>query len=393
MSKRHYPALTIRVARRYLIDYPDDGVVWMWLGDVLTRMARYEEAEQAIAKALEFCPPDLRRNPLLKMGYLFDAAGDQGQAAAWYRKAIEADPGHAAGRIWLGELLARQGRLHEAEDLLRAGLTCAKGYIDEANLQLGFVLRARERFREAAACFREALRLDPERREARHALRDVEACIRWEERRSRPGRSSLRRREGERDEDERYERLRRLSEGPFPASTIRVARRYLTDYPDDAVAWVRLGEALVKAAHFQEAEGAIARALELFPAEGRRLPLMGMGYLFDAAGDLEKATAWYTNAVEADPDHAAGRIFLGGVLTRQGRLHEAEEVHRAGVACEKGRVDEAYFNLGLVLRCRERFHEAAECFREAIRLDPEYREARSALRDVEACIRWEGRRA
>ncbi|WP_165247078.1 tetratricopeptide repeat protein [Paludisphaera soli] len=388
MSKGPYRALTIRVARRYLIDYPDDGVVWMWLGDSLTGMARYEEAEQAIAKALDLCPPEFRRPPLSNMGHLFRAAGDPEQAAGWYRRATEADPDHAAGQIHLGRLLAEQGRLHEAEEVQRAALACEKGWFDEAYLNLGLVLRARERFHEAAECFRETLRLDPEHRETRQALRDVEACIRWAERRSRPGRSSFRRREGGVNRRRRYERLRRLSNGPYPASTILVARRYLIDHPDDAVARIHLGEALVDVARYEEAEQATAKALGLFSPERRRLPLVYMGHLFKAAGDAEQAAAWYRQAVEADPDHAAGRIFLGGVLATQGRLHEAEEVHRAAIACTKGRIDEAYLNLGLVLRARERFHEAAGCFREAIGRDPEYREARKALRDVEACIRW-----
>ena len=44
-------------------------------------------------------------------------------------------------------------------------------------------------------------------------------------------------------------------------------------------------------------------------------------------------------------------------------------------------------NLGLVLLAQERFEEAAECFREAIHLDPGYRAAKKALRDVEQCLR------
>jgi tetratricopeptide (TPR) repeat protein len=64
---------------------------------------------------------------------------------------------------------------------------------------------------------------------------------------------------------------------------------------------------------------------------------------------------------------------------------------RVAIACPEGCIDEAYFNLGLVLRSRERFEDAAECFREAIRLDPEYRAARRALFDVEHCIKLRGR--
>ena len=100
-----------------------------------------------------------------------------------------------------------------------------------------------------------------------------------------------------------------------------------------------------------------------------------------------------TSGLSLDPEDATYRIFLGGVLATQGRLHDAEEVHRLAIASVEGCIDEAYLNLGLVLRAQERFPEAADCFREAIRLDPEYRAARRALRDVERGIKWADKRA
>ncbi len=111
------------------------------------------------------------------------------------------------------------------------------------------------------------------------------------------------------------------------------------------------------------------------------------------AGDYDQAAVWYRRAIDADLGDATGHIYLGAVLARQGRLHEAEEAHRLAIGCAEGCIDEAYFNLGLVLRAQERFAEAADCFRESIRLDPEYRAARRALRDVERCIAWDSGRA
>ena len=68
---------------------------------------------------------------------------------------------------------------------------------------------------------------------------------------------------------------------------------------------------------------------------------------------------------------------------------DAEESHRAAIACDQDLTDEAYLNLGFVLRAQERFAEAADCFREAISIDPDYRLARRALRDVECCLRFD----
>lgn len=188
----------------------------------------------------------------------------------------------------------------------------------------------------------------------------------------------------------RYERLRRLSDRPLPASTIRYAQRYVADYPDHGPGWLLLGIALVELGRYEEAERAQGKALELCPPAKRQIPLSHLGHLFQQAGNYDQAAAWHRKAVEACPGDATYHIYLGAVLALQGRLCEAEEVHRVAVECAEGCIDEAYLNLGLVLRAQERFGEAADCFREAIRLDPKYREARRALRDVERCIRWAG---
>jgi tetratricopeptide (TPR) repeat protein len=113
-----------------------------------------------------------------------------------------------------------------------------------------------------------------------------------------------------------------------------------------------------------------------------------MGHLFVARGDFDQAAAWFRRAIEADPGDASYRIYLGAILARQGRLEEAEGVHRTAIACPAGCIDEAYLNLGLVLRAQGRFRESADCLREALRIDPQYRAARIALRDVERCLRW-----
>jgi tetratricopeptide (TPR) repeat protein len=189
-----------------------------------------------------------------------------------------------------------------------------------------------------------------------------------------------------------YKRLSRLSDGPYPAYAIRYGRRFLMKYPDHGAAWYQVGKALLRLARHEEAEQALAKAIELCPEGHLQIPFAAMGELFKFSGDYERAEHWYRRAIDAAPDDTQGYIYLGGMLARLGRLIEAEEVHRQGIQCSRGYIDEAYLNLGLVLRARERFSEAAECFREAIRLDPEYRAAKQALRDVEHCLKFGRRR-
>ncbi len=185
----------------------------------------------------------------------------------------------------------------------------------------------------------------------------------------------------------RFARVKAASDADLPALTILRARRYLARYPDHGYAWYLLANALIELARYNEAEEAVSNALRLCPEERQHFPLCMMGQLYRFRGDYERAAEWYSKAIEAAPRDTQGYIYLGCVLALQGRMREAEEVHRkATESCYEGCLDEAFFNLGLDLRAEERFAEAAECFREAIHLDPGYRAARKALRDVERCL-------
>jgi cytochrome c-type biogenesis protein CcmH/NrfG len=138
-----------------------------------------------------------------------------------------------------------------------------------------------------------------------------------------------------RDQEEirqaRFERVRAASDADLNALAILRARRYLARYPDHGYAWYLLGEALRALARYDEAEEALNHALRLCPEDRRRIPLSEMGHLEKQRGDYERAADWFRKAIEAEPRHASGYIFLGGILARQGRLREAEEVHRTAI--------------------------------------------------------------
>lgn len=183
------------------------------------------------------------------------------------------------------------------------------------------------------------------------------------------------------------ERLKRASNANAPALTVLRARRYLAKFPTRGYAWHLLGVALIELTRYEEAEQALDRAIELCPAEKLWLPYHCMGDLFKFAGDYDRAASWYGKSIDAFPDDCTGYIYLGGIFTTQGRHQEAEQVFRMGTHCTDGCLDEAYLNLGFALRAQEKFEDAAECFREAIRRDPHYKAAKRALRDVIACLR------
>lgn len=167
---------------------------------------------------------------------------------------------------------------------------------------------------------------------------------------------------------------------------ILCARNYLTKYGDDGPAWMWLGDALTDLARFEEARTAYQKAIKCLPRKKRQIAFAAIGHLYFAAGNRNRAASWYQKAIAADPNDASYYIYLGGLRAQQGRFDEAARLHRKATSRKDGRVDEAFLNLGFVLRARERFNEAADCFRKALQIAPKYPEAKSALRDVQLCI-------
>jgi len=184
----------------------------------------------------------------------------------------------------------------------------------------------------------------------------------------------------------RWDRLRAAYKADLPALTVARAREFVAEHPGCGPAWKMLGTALVELARHREGEEALRRAIALCPADKLWIPLAEMGHMYKSRGDFRAAAAWYRKAIDAKPDEASGHIYLGGVLAKEGRLHEAEASHRAATLCKEGCRDEALLNLGLVLRALERHDEAADCFEAALRLDPKYQAAKKALRDVQRTL-------
>ena len=172
----------------------------------------------------------------------------------------------------------------------------------------------------------------------------------------------------------------------LPALTVEVGLLYLEESPEDAWALGVVGQALFYMARYGEAEAMYARALIGVEPHRRRRLLNQLGDLKAAQLDFAEAERFYREAMVAEPDNAAAYIFLGAMLAKRGDLRAAEEVHRRGTACTQGCIDEAYLNLGYVLRAQRRYVEALECFRESLALDPLDKDTQEALRDMEAVL-------
>jgi tetratricopeptide (TPR) repeat protein len=173
------------------------------------------------------------------------------------------------------------------------------------------------------------------------------------------------------------------------ATTVLLAARWLQRHPEDLGIMLDYAEMLYRMTRYEEAIRVYEHALETLDVDGngRWAIFNQLGRMYQYWGRLSDAEPWFRKAIEIEPNELASYIFLGACQARQGKLPDAEVTYLVAIQeIESSLLDEAYHNLGLVCRGQGRLAEAAEWFRKALELDPEYGDAIRALQDVEVAL-------
>ena len=173
-------ATVIELARRHTAEYPQRTAPWIILGDASTQLALYGEADSALRMAERLSPKSRRPYVWLKRGDLHRAKGNPRLAEKWYRQAIEGEPENATYHLYLGSLLAQQGRFDEAKECHGRAVQLGTGAVDEGHYNLALILRAEGAYRQAMGHLEKALEIDPDYAEAREAMEDVAHALRIE---------------------------------------------------------------------------------------------------------------------------------------------------------------------------------------------------------------------
>lgn len=150
----------------------------MFFGRALAEAARYSEAREALQRALTLAPPERRATVLAQLGHTEALAGDFVAAEQWYREAFAAAETDSEVRLFLGEILFRQGKLKEAEAVLREVTSAWNESLGEAWHLLGEVLASQTRYAEALDCFERAVDSSPDRRKHRRRFRELRKLMR-----------------------------------------------------------------------------------------------------------------------------------------------------------------------------------------------------------------------
>jgi tetratricopeptide (TPR) repeat protein len=151
-------------------------------------------------------------------------------------------------------------------------------------------------------------------------------------------------------------------------------------------AWMahyNLGMTLLAGRKVDEAIGSFNESLRVKPGQPKALHSLGLALA--QQGKLDDAVQRFQQAIEEDPAYSKAYANLGNALTMQGKKEEAAAAYRKAleVAPRDRDAPITHFNLANLLRERGDCHEAIPHYQEAIRLQPDFPQARAGLRVCE----------
>jgi tetratricopeptide (TPR) repeat protein len=184
----------------------------------------------------------------------------------------------------------------------------------------------------------------------------------------------------------RYEELCQ-SHDKGTSYTYELALKFLHDYPEHPGAMISLGVSLIEMARYNEAMRIFKKLISIVPPEKLHGCYVQLGHLNNEKGNLSKAVEYYEKAITVFSNQGYYFIYLGGALAKQGKFDEALKAHRKALRYKNVDKDEAYLNIGLILRAKGKYNEAARYFKKAISIDSNYVEAKVALADVESAMK------
>jgi tetratricopeptide (TPR) repeat protein len=246
----------------------------------------------------------------------------------------------------LGVVRVLQQRESAAEELFCHAIQ-KKPDFAPAHAHLGLLYVQKGRTEEAIPQLREAVRMDPSRRDASEAL------VRILQDHARAA----------------YESGDYLKVLPL----LTEARKYA---PDNVDVQFELGTVALQMSLWDEAVEAFQRVLKLHANDP--LALYNLGRAFMGLSRFEEARQQFARYAEAHPDDAAGHCALGMTLAALERAPEARQQFERSIELAPEQT-ESYFRLGLVDLNAKVLDEAAMNFRQVLNRDSKHAGALSAL--------------
>jgi uncharacterized protein (TIGR02996 family) len=192
--------------------------------------------------------------------------------------------------------------------------------------------------------------------------------------------------------DEEFKKMRELAYAQFSdereAVALEILQRYLAHMPDDYHARLLYADCLRIIGRREEAEYEFQRVSFAPKTISYHELHAKLGMLYQDWGKLSEAEEHF--AIACGPADSPGWAWIlrGANLALMERFDDAAECHRKATKIEsRCDRDEAFLNLGLVLRAQAKYEEAADAFRSALELNPDYPAAIEALKSIDGIAR------
>lgn len=266
------------------------------------------------------------RNPQIQSGiaYVHTQRGDLRAAADSFRQAIALAPRNADFQIGLAYVLVNSRDLDGAENAYRQAITLDRKKSD-AYLGLGSLYEKQKAYVDALKLYREWLSIQPRAWQAHRAVGAVMV-----------------------QQGKYREALQTLQQA------VKLSPQTGAIYADIGVAQIGLGD-------LQSGRRSLERAAQL---GGTPQIYFKLGEVYRALNDDSRAYGAFKRAVELSPDFSEARSRLGQILMEQQDYVRAAIIYRQLTTQDPQNAD-AFFNLGLALRGRDRIAEAQSALEQA----------------------------
>lgn len=275
----------------------------------------------------------------LRTAMAYSAAGEDNQAEAEYRKALELGASASVVYANLGRLHIARGEQEEGIDLYRKGLL-QNPHNAVIHNNLGYELSQEGKLPEAAEHFEHAVQSNP-----RFALAQIN-----------------------------------LGNTLFDMGDVDQALSHLQQAavitPEDATLPYNIARIYFSEGKYEEAVAFYEKALSLQPNFAEALN--NLGYVYAVQGHYETALPWYRKAIASAPEFLLAYNNLGNALFEAGDIDGAAEAYEKALD-QKGDDIFSLYNMGRVFAARGQWDNVIAYMNQVLEIQPDYAPALALL--------------